>query len=303
MQLNQYVLFLLAVALLGIYILGSEVVERSPRWGRLGRNRFSYALALGVYATTWTLFGSVGFAATKGYDFLAIYFGVTLSCIAIPLLWAPVAELVDRYRLGSIADVFAFRYQSRTLGAAVSIFMVAGLLPYIALQLRAVADGAAILVGQEPSEELGSVYAILLSAFAVTLGVRYADGRAHRPGLIATLAFESIFKLVALLVVGAAVLMTAFGGFRGLDEYLRTRPELIESMTSPVMGDSWIALVFVTFCATYSPSICRCRFCIGPDAILQPPACALMSTCWSQCKARRRSKRLPSSARSRQQAR
>jgi PAS domain S-box-containing protein len=251
MPLNQYVLFFLAIALLGLYILGSEVVERSPRWGRLGRNRFSYALALGVYATTWTLFGSVGFAATEGYDFLAIYFGVTLSCIAIPLLWAPIAELVDRYRLGSIADVFAFRYQSRTLGAAVSIFMVAGLLPYIALQLRAVADGAAILIGQEPSEELGSVYAILLSAFAVTLGVRYADGRAHRPGLIATLAFESIFKLVALLVVGAAVLMTAFGGFRGLNEDRRARPELVENMTNPVMGDSWIALVFVTFCAAF----------------------------------------------------
>ncbi len=251
MQLNHFVLFFLSAALLGLYILGSEVVERSPRWGRLGRNRFSYALALGVYATTWTLFGSVGFAATEGYDFLAIYFGVTLSCIAIPFLWAPVAELVDRYRLGSIADVFAFRYQSRTLGAAVSIFMVAGLLPYIALQLRAVADGAAILVGQEPSEELGSVYAILLSAFAVALGVRYADGRAHRPGLIATLAFESVFKLIALLVVGVAVLLTAFGGLHGLDEYLRARPELVESMTGPVMGDSWIALVFVTFCAAF----------------------------------------------------
>ena len=120
MPLNHLVLFLLAVALLGLYVLGSEVVERSPRWGRLGRNRLSYALALGGYATTWTLFGSVGFAATEGYDFLAIYFGVTLSCIAIPFLWAPVAELVDRYRLGSIADVFAFRYQSRALGAAAS---------------------------------------------------------------------------------------------------------------------------------------------------------------------------------------
>jgi PAS domain S-box-containing protein len=251
MQLDPFVLFFLAAALLGLYILGSEVVERSPRWGRLGRNRFSFALALAVYATTWTLFGSVGFAATEGYDFLAIYFGVTLSCIAIPFLWAPVAELVDRYRLGSIADVFAFRYQSRTIGAAVSIFMVAGLLPYIALQLRAVADGAAILVGQEPSEELGSVYAILLSAFAVALGVRYADGRAHRPGLIATLAFESIFKLVAILVVGAATLLAVFGGLRGLNEYLRGRPELVESMTGPVMGDSWIALVFVTFCAAF----------------------------------------------------
>ncbi|MBW2552264.1 MAG: hypothetical protein JRE73_16235 [Deltaproteobacteria bacterium] len=233
MQLNHFVLFFLAVALLGLYILGSELVERSPRWGRLGRNRFSFALALGVYATTWTLFGSVGFAATEGYDFIAIYFGVTLSCIAIPFLWAPVAELVDRYRLGSIADVFAFRYQSRTLGAAVSIFMVAGLLPYIALQLRAVADGAAFLVGEEPSEALGSLYAVLLSAFAVALGVRYADGRAHRPGLIATLAFESIFKLVALLVIGSAVLMTVFGGIKGLDTYLQERPELVENMTSP----------------------------------------------------------------------
>jgi PAS domain S-box-containing protein len=251
MPLNHFVLFFLAVALLGFYILGSEVVERSPRWGGLGRSRFSYALALAVYATTWTLFGSVGFAASEGYDFLAIYFGVTLSCIAIPFLWAPVAELVDRYRLGSIADLFAFRYQSRTLGAAVSIFMVAGLLPYIALQLRAVADGAAILVGEEPSETLGSVYAILLSSFAVALGVRYADGRAHRPGLIATLAFESIFKLVALLVVGTAVLITVFGGIRGLDTYLQERPELVESMTSPVMGDSWISLVFVTFCAAF----------------------------------------------------
>ncbi len=251
MQLNHFILFFLAVALLGLYILGSEVVERSPRWGRLGRNRFSYALALGVYATTWTLFGSVGFAATEGYDFLAIYFGVTLSCIAIPFLWAPVAELVDRYRLGSIADVFAFRYQSRTLGAAVSLFMVAGLLPYIALQLRAVADGAAILVGEAPSEELGSVYALLLSAFAVTLGVRYADGRAHRPGLIATLAFESVFKLIALLVVGGAALFAVFGGFRDLNEYLRAQPNLVENMVSPVMGDSWIALVFVTFCAAF----------------------------------------------------
>ena len=251
MPLNHLVLFFLAATLLGLYIAGSEVVERSPRWGRLGRNRFSYALALGVYATTWTLFGSVGFAASEGYDFLAIYFGVTLSCIAIPFLWAPVAELVDRYRLGSIADLFAFRYQSRTLGAVVSIFMVAGLLPYIALQLRAVADGAAVLVGQEPSETLGSVYAILLSTFAVALGVRYADGRAHRPGLIATLAFESIFKLFALLVVGLAALFLVFGGVGGLNTHLQEHPELIEQMTAPVMGDSWISLVFVTFCAAF----------------------------------------------------
>jgi PAS domain S-box-containing protein len=251
MPLSHPLLFALAAALLATYIGGSEVVERSPRWARFGRSRFSYALALGVYATTWTLFGSVGFAASEGYDFLAIYFGVTLSCIAIPFLWAPVAELVDRYRLGSVADLFAFRYQSRTLGALVSIFMVAGLLPYIALQLRAVAAGAAMLAGDEASETVGYAYAILLSTFAVALGVRYADGRAHRPGLVATLAFESIFKLFALLFVGLAALYFVFGGFGGLHQHLEENPNLIEQMTAPVMGDSWMSLVFVTFCAAF----------------------------------------------------
>lgn len=251
MPLSHPLLFALAAALLAAYIGLSEVVERSPKWGRLGRNRFSFALALGVYATTWTLFGSVGFAASEGYDFLAIYFGVTLSCVAIPFLWAPVGELVDRYRLGSVADLFAFRYQSRTLGALVSVFMVAGLLPYIALQLRAVADGAAVLAGDGPTGTLGSAYAILLSTFAVALGVRYADGRAHRPGLVATLAFESIFKLFALLFVGFSTLYFVFGGFGGLHEHLQANPELIERMTSPVMEGSWISLVFVTFCAAF----------------------------------------------------
>jgi PAS domain S-box-containing protein len=251
MPLSHPLLFALAALLLATYIGGSELVERSPKWGRFGRNRYSYALALGIYATTWTLFGSVGFAASEGYDFLAIYFGVTLSCIAIPFLWGPVAELVDRYRLSSIADLFAFRYQSRTLGALVSVFMVAGLLPYIALQLRAVADGAAVLAGEEPSETLGSAYALLLSAFAVALGVRYADGRAHRPGLVATLAFESIFKLSAMLFVGLSALYFVFGGFAGLNQHLEDNPELIERMTAPVMGDSWISLVFVTFCAAF----------------------------------------------------
>ncbi|MEM9730699.1 MAG: ATP-binding protein [Myxococcota bacterium] len=251
MPLSDSILFVVSAALLGIYALGSELIERSPRWGRLGRNPVSYSLALGVYATTWTLFGSVGFAKSNGYEFLAIYVGVTLSCVAIPFLWQPLAELVDRYRLGSMADVLAFRYQSRTLGAIVTVFMVAGLLPYIALQLRAVAGGAAILVGHEPSEELGTIYALLLSAFAVVLGVRYADGRAHRPGLVATLAFESLFKLLAIVIVGGVVLFAYFGGVRGLNQYLVERPELVEAMTEPVMGDSWVALIFVTFSAAF----------------------------------------------------
>jgi Na+/proline symporter len=37
-----------------------------------------YALALAVYCTSWTFYGSVGFANRAGLDFLAVYIGPML---------------------------------------------------------------------------------------------------------------------------------------------------------------------------------------------------------------------------------
>ena len=37
-----------------------------------------YALALAVYCTSWTFYGSVGFASRAGLDFLGIYVGPIL---------------------------------------------------------------------------------------------------------------------------------------------------------------------------------------------------------------------------------
>ena len=34
-----------------------------------------YALSLAVYCTSWTFFGSVGLAASTGYDFIPVYLG------------------------------------------------------------------------------------------------------------------------------------------------------------------------------------------------------------------------------------
>ena len=44
-----------------------------------------YALALAVYCTSWTFFGSVGLAAVTGLDFLAIYIGpVSYTHLTLP---------------------------------------------------------------------------------------------------------------------------------------------------------------------------------------------------------------------------
>ena len=61
-----------ALALAGF----AELVERRPTWSALARRPLVVALALGVYATTWSFYGSVGFAAKHGYAFLAIHLGV-----------------------------------------------------------------------------------------------------------------------------------------------------------------------------------------------------------------------------------
>ena len=52
-------------------------------WGDNGGKRFIQgparstiaAMALAVYCTSWTFFGSVGLASRSGFDFLAIYIG------------------------------------------------------------------------------------------------------------------------------------------------------------------------------------------------------------------------------------
>ena len=63
-------------------------------------------LALGVYASSWSFNGSVGFAKLEGYRFLAIYLGVTLACALTPVIWQRVLSLTREYQLTSLADLF-----------------------------------------------------------------------------------------------------------------------------------------------------------------------------------------------------
>ncbi|MFX7586088.1 hypothetical protein ABTK07_19300, partial [Acinetobacter baumannii] len=92
--------------------------------------------SLGVYTTAWTYYGGVGLAASQGYQYLTIYIGVTLTFLLSPVLLRPLLRLVRDYQLTSLADLFAFRYPSRLTGVLVTLLMLMGLLPYIALQIQ-----------------------------------------------------------------------------------------------------------------------------------------------------------------------
>ncbi|MBI5277540.1 MAG: histidine kinase [Burkholderiales bacterium] len=196
-------------------------------------NAWVYTLSMGVYCTAWTYFGSVGRAATQGLWFLPIYLGPTLAML---LAWTVLRKMVRIARAGritTIADFIASRYgKSRLLAALVTLIAVIGILPYVALQLKAIAGGLAVLTAQAadthgPWWQDSTFYiALVLAGFTVAFGTRHLDSNERHEGMVAAIAFESVVKLLAFIAVGVFVCWGLFDGPREIFERAAAIPEL-----------------------------------------------------------------------------
>ena len=173
-----------------------------------------YALSLAVYCTAWTYYGSVGRAAAGGPAFLAIYLGPTLAMALAWLVLRKMVRIAREQRLTSIADFIASRHgHSRALAALVSAVALVGVVPYVALQLKAVAHGVGLLTGVAVGEGLiAAAAAALLAAFTIAFGTRTLDARERHEGLVAAVAAESVFKLAAFVAVGVFVCWGLYDG-------------------------------------------------------------------------------------------
>lgn len=218
---------------------------------RLLRHPLVYIASLGVYATSWTYYGSVGFAQTQGYLFLTIYLGVTLAFALSPILLRPILRLTQEYQLTSLADLFAFRYRSQLAGILVTLFMLLGTLPYIALQIRAVTDSLRVISQSATPRSLAFIFCSTLVLFAILFGARHSASREKHRGLVAAIAFESVVKLLALLCIGVAALVGVFGGFEGLDAWLAQHPQAMENLYRPVREGPWATLLLLAFAAAF----------------------------------------------------
>ncbi|AUN95781.1 sensor histidine kinase [Pseudazoarcus pumilus] len=223
------------------------------RWlpDSLVRHPLVYALALGVYATSWTYYGSVGFAQIQGYNFLTIYIGVTLAFVLAPVMLAPLLRLVREHQLTSIADLFAFRYPSPWTGTVVTLFMLVGVLPYIALQIKAVSESVAVITQEAPPHLLALGFCATLTLFAILFGARHITPREKHEGLVVAIAFESAVKLLALLGVGALALFGVFGGPDGLGHWLSEHPSAIHALYAPVREGPWFTCILLAFAAGF----------------------------------------------------
>ena len=211
-------------ALFAIAYYGDKQAER----GRSVINSPTiYSLSLAVYCTAWTFYGSVGRAARSGVDFLPIYLGPTLMAGLWWFVLRKIIRISKMHRITSIADFIASRYgKSTLLGGLVAIIAVLGVIPYISLQLKAVALSFN-LVWRYPAiaspnvrdipllQDTGFYVALIMGAFAILFGTRHLDVTEHHEGMVLAIAFESIVKLTAFFAVG---LFITFGLFRGFGD-------------------------------------------------------------------------------------
>jgi PAS domain S-box-containing protein len=249
--LSLGLLYAVGVVYLALLFGIAFVAERTRIFGHLAGHAWIYTLSLGVYATSWTFYGNLGFLENHGYLYLTIYLGVTLAFAATPWLLRPILQLTREHQLTSLADLFAFRYRSRLTGPLVALFMLAGVLPYIALQIKAVAESAAVLTAETPPHLLALTFSATIALFAILFGARHISPREKHSGLVVAIAFESVVKLFALMTIAGIALFAVFGGFSGLDDWLRDHPEALESLYSPVLEGGWFSLMVLAFAAAF----------------------------------------------------
>lgn len=251
MTFELWQLFLVGVAYLLVLFLIAYAAESGWLPRRIAQHPLTYVLSLGVYATSWTFYGSVGFAQSHGYNFLTIYLGVTLAFLLVPVLLQPILNLSREYQLTSLADVFAYRYNSQLAGVLVTLFMLTGTLPYIALQVRAVTESLQVLTQETTPVMLALGFCSTIILFAILFGARHFSAREKHEGLVVAIAFESLIKLTALIAVGLFAIFGVFDGLGGIDSWLREHPEALHNLYQPVREGPWSTLLLLAFAAAF----------------------------------------------------
>lgn len=232
-------------------------------------NSYIYSLSVAIYCTSWTFYGSVGRAATSGLDFLPVYLGPTLIAFTWWFLLRKMVRISKEQNITSIADFLSSRYdRSATLGAIVTLFAVLGIMPYIALQLKAVAHtfdllSAPLIASKQPIQTLipslpgyidtAFIMALVLGLFGVLFGARSLDASERHEGLVAAVALESVIKIIAFIAVGIFVTFGLFDGFGDIfNRFLIQFPEresLFRLGEDSISFPNWFTLTFISMMA------------------------------------------------------
>ncbi|MGV1011922.1 MAG: ATP-binding protein [Flavobacterium sp.] len=220
--MNSVVLLLILSVYLAVLFFIAHWAEKKEN-GKWSNNPYIYSLSLAVYCTAWTYYGSIGVAADNGLSYLPIYLGPIIIAPSWILILKKIIRISRVNKISSIADFISLRYgNSRFLGAIVTVICLSGIIPYIALQLKAISETFHVVTKTATSsnilDDTTTYVAVALALFASYYGTRYVDASEKRKGIVTAVAMESILKLVFFVIIGIYVTYFVFDGFNDIYE-------------------------------------------------------------------------------------
>lgn len=250
-MINGWLLLLASLLYVGLLFVVAYAGDRSPVYPRQPKLRpIIYSLAIAVYCSSWTFYGAVGTAARGGMAYLPIYLGPILFFVFGFGLLKRLVRVVQQRNITSIADFIGARFgKSHGLAALVALIAVMAVVPYIALQFKAVAMSFGVLDGAKHHAVTGGGIdsalwcGILLAVFAILFGTRSIDATEHHHGLVMAMALESLVKLVAFVALAGYALWRGPG--------LATTMQLPVSDFSQGLAPGFMAQTLLAFCAMF----------------------------------------------------
>ncbi len=250
---------ILGLYLLALFVLAS-ITEKRLLPTKLLNHPLMHVLSMGTFITAWAFFGMLDLIAQYGYSALTYYIGVGAVFVLSPLLLAPLLRLCRLHQLHTLADILTFRFFSNATGMITSLGLTLAMIPFLALQIKSVADTVIILrlytdwQGSFEEEVLIHIndsllpiaYCIVVAAFTMLFGTT----RQSRQGMVPVMAFDTLLKLSALLGIGGLALFGVFEGNEGLNLWLKNNPQIMQAMNNPTYDATANILLLVCFGVT-----------------------------------------------------
>ncbi len=257
-MLQSWLLILCSLAYISLLFGIAYYGDRRMQQGRpLPHRALIFSMSLGVYCTSWTYYGAVGTAVTGGWRYLAIYLGPILVYVFGYHFLKKVLTVCKEHNITTIADFISSRYgKSQSLAAFVTIIAILGTLPYIALQLKAVALSYQVVASNTLDAQLvplssslwsspGLYVAMVMALFAILFGTRYVNASEHHEGITLAIAFESVVKLFALICICLFAVYGVFDGFDDLALRASNDPQIKRLLTAPSLQQDVLQASFL----------------------------------------------------------
>ncbi|WP_430461156.1 PAS domain-containing hybrid sensor histidine kinase/response regulator [Thalassolituus sp. LLYu03] len=243
-----YVGFLFVLAIWGDRL-------RRPAW-----QPYVYSLTLAIFCTTWAFYGTVEQTVRHGWLLAPTYLGAIVLMLLGWKILDRIIQIARAENSTTISDFISARYgHSRGLAILISLLCILGIVPYIALQLKAV-SGSFQMITETTSVQLSwysdptLFIAAVMAVFSILFGTRTVDSSESHQGMMLAIAFESLIKLVALTAVGIFAVYYLNDGFGDL--------------FSKALADAHLHDVLTTY---DNPSVYLTHALIGGIAIIALP--------------------------------